>query len=391
MKLPSNLLTNPLAQLGTLTAPLLHTNFLGIDIGTSSLKIVQLTIEDGKPVLETYGEIELAPYDDHEPRKAVTLAAEKQSAALLDLKHQVGATAQIGGIAIPLSSALITFVKLPERDPEQMRQIIPVEAKLYVPLPIEQVVLDWMVISDEMPKEDAFARAESKEPLRSELQDVMLVAIEKKTTQGYQAMMNSAGLAASFFEVELFGAARSSMHVPSAPTLFIDIGASGSKLFAVNGRGIPVAVHPIAFGGQAITENIMHALSWEFSKAEDAKRTIGLTTGLGKSSASTDSESAEIVKAAQAVLSEICAEGSHLIKEAANEHQVDISHVVLLGGGACMHGIKEAAAAHLGKDVQIADPFAPIRKPIILEDVLAEVGPKYAVALGLALRGLSHK
>jgi type IV pilus assembly protein PilM len=251
-----------------------------------------------------------------------------------------------------------------------------------VPLPIEQVDLDWMVISEEHPRDDAFSRAESKSPVQAQLQDVMIIATEKRTATSYQATMAAAGLGASFYEVELFGAVRSSMR--AGASLFIDIGASGSRLFAVNGRGIPVAVHPVALGGQAITESIMHALGWEFAKAEDAKRAIGL----GKSAAYSHSENTEIVKAAKAVLSQVFAEGSRLIKEAANDHQVDVGRIELLGGSACLLGIKEAAAEHFGKDVEVVEPFAHVRKPIILEDVLLEVGPKFAVAAGLALRGL---
>jgi type IV pilus assembly protein PilM len=380
MKLPSR----PLAQLETLTSPLLHSSFLGIDIGTSSLKIVQVSRENETVVLDTYGEIDLGPYDDHEARKAVHLDAPKQSAALLDLLHHVGASAHIGGIAIPLSSSLISFVKVPERDPEQMRRIVPLEAKQYVPVPIDQVVLDWLVVSDNTPKEDAFARAESKQSIQATLQELMLVAIEKKTAESYEATMTGAGLGASFYEVELFGAARACAASGGPPTLLIDLGASASKLCAINGRGIPAAVHPVPRGGQAITESIMQELGWDFEKAEDAKRAVGL----GKSKFYSTAENAGITKTVRTALSEIFTEASRLIKEAANEHDVDIGRIVLLGGGASTPGIKEMAAEHFAKEVRLAEPFAPVRKPIILEDVLLEVGPKFAVAAGLALRGV---
>jgi type IV pilus assembly protein PilM len=383
MKLPSH----PFVQLETLSSNLLHANFLGIDVGTSSLKIVQLSAEDKTIVLDTYGEIELAPYDDREPGKSVHLDAQKQSAALMDLLHTVGATARIGGIAIPFSSSLISFVKVPERDPEQMKIIVPAEAKLYVPIPMERVVLDWMVVSENVPEEDAFARAESKKPARSGTQDLMLVAIEKTTAAAYEATMTTSGLAADFYEVELFGAARAAIKPGDGPAFLIDIGASTSKLSAINGRGIPVAVHPVLAGGQLMTESIMSACGWSLEKAEAAKRTAGL---LGADTFSKD-ENAKIKKACMAVLTQVFAEASRIIAEAANDHDVDARRVLLLGGGALLPGLVEAATKHFETGAMRADPFTHIRAPIILQDVLHEVGPKFAVAMGLALRGIQSR
>ncbi len=383
MKLPSA----PLAQLEALTSPLLHTSFLGIDIGTSAVKIVQLSLFDGAVTLDTYGEIELAPYGEREPGKVVHVSTDKKSAALMDLLHQVGATARVGGISIPLSSALISFVKMPERDPEQMRRIVPIEAKLYVPLPIEQVVLDWTVVSGQTPKEDAFSQAQSKRPVQAGLEDVMLVAIEKTTAQEYEKVMSEAGLAARFYEVELFSTIRSWNTAAMAPTLGIDIGALTSKIFAVNSRGLPVAVHPVAVGCQTIMESVMRENGWDFSKAQDAVRSVGLA----KPTAYSDTENAAIASSASGVVSQVWSEAWRIIQEAANDHEVDIRQIMLSGGGACLPGIKDAARDYFGKEVHIASPFSSIRKPILLEDVLLEVGPRYAVAAGLALRGLGAK
>ena len=383
----SHTLSNPLERIESITSPLMHEGFLGIDIGTSSMKIVQIMLEEGAAVLGTYGEIELGPYGDHDARKAVHLEPARQTAAILDLLTAVDATAHMSGISIPLSSALISFIKLPKRTPEQMRLIIPMEAKQYVPMPLENVTLDWMVTSDEAPAESAFARAESKKPIQSEMQDVMLIAVENNTIESYHKTVSGAGIAAGFYEVELFSTARACSQKDAAtrgtPALLMDIGASTTKLSVVSSRGLPVAVHVVPTGGQAITESIMQALDWHFDKAEDAKRAAGL---LGADAYSRE-ENATIKKASVAVLTQLFAEGSKLIEGAANEHDVDASRIVLLGGGAFLAGLVDATAKHFKNPAELANPFSHVRAPIILEGVVREVGPKFAVAMGLALRG----
>jgi type IV pilus assembly protein PilM len=380
-------LSHSLASLENFTSPLLHEGFLGIDIGTSSLKIVQLIVEDGTVVLGTYGEIELGPYGDRDARKAVHLEPARQTAAILDLLAAVDATARVSGISIPLSSALISFVKMPKRDPEQMHLIIPIEAKQYVPVPLENVTLDWMVISDDTPSESAFARAESKKPVQSELQDVMLIAVENKTIESYRVTVSGAGISAGFYEVELFSSARAcfqaSKETRSGPSLLIDIGASTTKLSVINSRGLPAAVHIVPIGGQAITESIMQECDWHFNKAEDAKRAAGLTSAQGY----TRDENVNIKKSSMVILTQLFTEASKIIEGAVKEHDVDVSRIILLGGGAFLPGIVEAATKHFKTPISLAEPFAHVRAPIILADVLHEVGPKFAVAMGLALRG----
>src|SRR3989338_2358779 len=78
---------------------------LGIDIGASSAKIVQLRASRGTAVLETYGEIALGPYGNVAIGKAVKLAPEKIAESLSDLMREANVTAREGGISIPFSAS----------------------------------------------------------------------------------------------------------------------------------------------------------------------------------------------------------------------------------------------------------------------------------------------
>src|SRR4051812_6940568 len=111
-----------MARVDDALVPLGGESVLGIDIGSTSIKVVQLKHENKIPRLETYGEIDLSSYKDQSD--SVQLSPQKTTAALLDLLHSIEASARSGAMSVPLSSTLITIVDLPERDPEQMRRII---------------------------------------------------------------------------------------------------------------------------------------------------------------------------------------------------------------------------------------------------------------------------
>ncbi|MDO8576390.1 MAG: pilus assembly protein PilM, partial [bacterium] len=114
---------------------------LGIDIGASSAKVVQLRTSRGAAILETYGEIALGPYAQQPIGKAVKLTPEKTAEALTDLMREANVTARSGGLSIPFSSSLVSVIDLPHIAPEQLKRMIPIEARKYIPIPVSEVTL----------------------------------------------------------------------------------------------------------------------------------------------------------------------------------------------------------------------------------------------------------
>ena len=140
---------------------------LGIDIGASSAKIVQLRASRGSAVLETYGEIALGPYAGQPIGKAVRLTPEKTSEALIDLMKEANVTARSGGMSIPFSSSLISILDFPKVDKEALKRMVPIEARKYIPMPVSAVTLDWFVVPQEEGEQSAFDRVkEGPTPIR---------------------------------------------------------------------------------------------------------------------------------------------------------------------------------------------------------------------------------
>lgn len=364
----------------------MHGGFLGIDIGTSSIKLVQLSSDGTTITLDTYGEIDLGSYGDREPRKAVHLTSNQIAAALLDVIHGANATARKGGMSIPFSATLINVVDLPRRDVDQMEKIIASEVKPLIPVPLESVILNWFVLTDEDPVETSIAAIESKKPIVAQTEKVMLIATEKELVNAYTTIADQNGLTVDFLEVEFFSSTRASKSAALGPALVMDFGATSTKLYVMNGRGTVVATHAVPLGGEAMTESIMKECEWNFEKSEETKRTHGLVK-LGEF---TPHEHTAIHSAINIVLAKILDDAAHFVKDVSHTG-TDAQKVVLIGGGACMPGIIEAVHEKLKIETVQSQPFGYTQVPIILEDVVKEVGPKFAVAVGAALRGMASK
>ncbi|HWO07307.1 MAG TPA: type IV pilus assembly protein PilM [Candidatus Paceibacterota bacterium] len=357
-------------------------SFIGIDVGASSAKIVQLRSAHGAAILETYGEIALGPYNKEAVGRAVKLTPEKTTEALLDLMKEANVTAKQGGISIPFSSSLISILDLPKSDPEQLKRMIPIEARKYIPMQVSEVMLDWFIIPNEEP-DTAFDRVQEKSAIRAKGQEVLLVAIHNDTVRAYQTIASGAGITIPFFEIEIFSTMRSSLGHGVAPVLVIDLGAATTKMYVVE-RGIIRVTHLVTAGGQGMTENLSRSMGWEFDKAERVKRERGLV----QSTAYSSDENDKVKQSLLSTLERIFSEADRVLLSYGKRYNKDVSHVVLTGGGASLPGLLPVAQQLLHAQVEVANPFGRTEAPAFLDEVLREIGPGFSVAVGLALRGL---
>ncbi|HEY4514125.1 MAG TPA: type IV pilus assembly protein PilM [Candidatus Paceibacterota bacterium] len=360
---------------------------VGIDIGASSAKIVQLRASRGTAILETYGEIALGPYGNAAIGKAVKLSPEKTAEAITDLMREANVTARVGGLSIPFSSSLVTVLDLPKVDNETLKRIVPIEARKYIPIPASEVTLDWFVIpADEGEMGSAFDQLQAPAPIRAKGQEVLLVAIRNDILGSYQTIAATTGLTVNFYEIEIFSAIRSSVGHGIAPILVVDLGASTTKMYIVE-RGVVRMTHLVTAGGQHMTENLARSLSWEFEKAERVKRERGL---IDSNAYGTD-ENSKIKAALLSTLIRVFSEIERVLLSYGQRYNKNVSHVLLTGGGASLPGLSQQAKESLHAEVEIADPFAHTESPAFLEGVLKEIGPGFAVSVGLALRKLKSE
>jgi len=358
------------------------TSALGIDIGSSAIKLVQLKNDKGNAVLETYGEIALGPFAETEVGQATNLSPEVLAEALKELVKESNVTTTTCGASIPFSSSLIKLIDVPPLEPSKLATVIPIEARKYIPVPVQEVQLDYFVIPETEQKLFQGART-SEEAAATVLKSrmVLIVAMHNEVLRRYTQTLQLAELTPEFFEIEVFSNIRSTIARSLAPVAIIDLGAATSKLYLVE-LGIVLSSHVVSTGSQDITRSLATSTHVSVAKAEEIKRQAGILSGVS------NEDAARVSHAATLTMEQIFAEARRVLIGFQQKYNKVITKVILTGGGASLRGLKDFAKQQLELEVEIANPFSHVQAPAFLEDVLKEAGPDFSTAVGLALRKL---
>lgn len=349
---------------------------LGIDIGSSAIKVVQLKKENGKAVLETYGVLSLGPYGNTEIGSVTNLKTENIAQALIDVMKESNVTTKNASISIPSLSSLIFTISLPNKvDESQLSKIVPTEARKYIPVPISEVTLDWFVIPEEV---ESFENNKSNTSATKDKIEVLVVAIHNEILTKYQDILKKTDLHSDSFEMEIFSNIRSSFNHDLAPILLIDFGASKTKISIVE-TGIVRVFHVVNRGSQDISRNISQSLNISFEEAEKLKRNVGLDSRI-------DPKTEKITRL---VIDYIFSDINSVVLSYEKKYNKNISKVILVGGGSLLKGLLDYTKENFKIEVVYSNPFSKTEAPAFLEPILKVSGPEFSVALGLALRQLS--
>ena len=377
----NNPFRNIFSSIGNLTSSA-ESTALGIDIGSSAIKVVEIKRKGGKAILETYGAIALGPYDALDAGRVTNLSVEKVSEALKEVLKQSGVTIASGAFSIPVQSSLIFTIELPAQVKEsEMSAIISTEARKYIPVPITEVSLDYFTLPK---KESSFEEmntvvANSDIPQKpTDKTNVLVVATQNDAISKYRSIVSQCSLTASFFEIEIFSSIRANFEHELSPVLLMDFGASRTKLSIVE-FGMVKSYHTIDRGGADISDSISKSLSIPFLEAEKMKKEFGLFGNPIEKSLF------DIIKIH---IDYIFSETNNVLLGYEKRYDRTISKVIFTGGGSLLKGLPEVAANNFRAEIEVGHPFSKVNAPAFLGKVLETMGPEFAVALGLALRKL---
>jgi type IV pilus assembly protein PilM len=351
---------------------------VGIDVGSSAIKVVELKKKGGKAVLETYGAISLGSYAEVEAGRVTYLPLDKTAEALKEVLKQSGVTTTSAALAIPVQSSLIFVVELPPQVAESdMQAIVSTEARKYIPVPINEVSLDYFILPK---KEPSFKEVNDSNisAIPIEKTKVLVIATQNDAISRSRSIVSQCSLSASFFEIEVFSSIRSNFEHELSLVLLIDFGASRTKISLVE-YGMVTNYHTINRGGADISESIAQSLNLSFVDAEKMKKEFGL---FGNPS---EPNLVDIIKTHTDY---IFSETNNALMAYEKKYNRNVSKVILTGGGALLKGMKEVAINNFQVEVEIGHPFSKVESPAFIEKVLEAMGPEFAVAIGLALRKL---
>ncbi len=368
---------NKITNLGFLK---IEEGVLGIDIGSSSIKIVQIQKQGGRAVLKNYGSLALGPYSELSIGQATNLPKNKIVEALSDLIIETKVTTKNASMAIPLKDTMISFIKMPNLSKKQLEHMVPIEARRYIPVPMSEVTLDFQVMPQKEKTESTVPSPGkvSQEKTNDKI-DVLVAAIHNSSINRHQEIKNLSGLNVNLFEIEVFSTIRSTVGHEMNSVMIIDIGAAVTKLIMVE-YGVLQSSHLINKGSQDVTIALSKSLGIDIERAEEVKRNPNtLGDEISKEHFS------EVVSLP---FSHIFAEANSALADYQNKHNKIISKVILSGGGSLSEGLVDLAKKNFKVEVIMSDPFERLDSPAFLKNTLKNIGPEFAVAIGLALEAL---
>lgn len=339
---------------------------LGIDIGTASIKAVELAREKGGGIkLTNYGTLEKGERNARDStlqENSLKMFEADIARHLQTLLSSMGTKTRRAVLSIPTSSIFSTILDIPPMPEKEIAQALQFKARQYIPLPISSVSLDFVRVGD---------------------RKVLLLAIPKDIIQKYKAVCAACGLELVALEAEGMSAARALTAGDGengAPALVIDVGGRSTGIFIAE-RGTLYMQGQTDFAGSALTQGIAVGLGIAKRRAEDFKRERGMMNmGFGAE----QELSTLLVPLVDAILNEV----KRLRERYSTAYGKEAKRAIFQGGGANMPGFVEYAKRRLACEGEKAFPWKGILHETQAEAVLVPLGPILAVAAGAALRGL---
>ncbi|MEX1997902.1 MAG: pilus assembly protein PilM [Candidatus Andersenbacteria bacterium] len=356
--------------------------YIGLDIGTSSLKVVELIDRRRRLEVVTYAQANLSNLltdvvgDDEDEIRAVAAVVSRMLDSASVSTDQVIA-------ALPSSVVFSTVLTLPDIPEPDMDKAVHFAARDVVPANLDEMVLGWSRVGQpphmENEKPTTAPPATPVSP-SSNLQTVpvFVTAAPKDLVTRYTKLMELLRLELFALEVETFPLVRSLLTNQYDSAMIVDIGDRVTTFHIIDG-GTPRVSHTIEHGGRAISANIAQALALSPAAAEQKKVEFGLI----------NQAPPELTIAAMQVVQKILDQAQHLLQLYERKAGRALTKTVLIGGGANLRGLTAVWSEFIGHSVTVGNPWRGLAYPQTLDARLHELGPMYAVAVGLAQRGFS--
>ncbi|MCX6795823.1 MAG: type IV pilus assembly protein PilM [Candidatus Falkowbacteria bacterium] len=335
--------------------------YLGIDIGDSSLKMVELKKKGPRLVLVNYG------FTENVSGVQFTKLEDPEylASAINKVRKEAGIKAKKAVVSLPTFSVFSSIINVVNNDRKVLAEAVREEAKKVIPLPLEEMILDWKIIP----------AADGKE---SNNLSIFLTGSPKKLVRRYIEIFAKAHLELASLETETFSLIRCLMGDDPSTVMIVEIGSNSTDLVIVK-ESIPIISRSLEVCSRTITNILAKNMNTTFAKAEQFKLDLSLT--LSGSDHGLELPPV-IVSAVQPILNEI----EYMLDFFATNYKGKIEKIILSGGGAMMFGFSDYLSKKLNMSVYIGDPWARVDYPSELKEIVSEVGPRLAVSIGLAMR-----
>lgn len=357
---------------------------MGVDLGVGGIKLVELEAKNGRASLSTYGftegflglekksmaEESAKNAEQQAKEVAIKDAAEIKRLGLVlkMLVEKCGARGKEAVASIPIASvfsAVMTVAKMD--DPAQRAGLVQQEAKKLLPVPLEEVVLDYQ----ELP--EIFVDVETARKTRSKL---ILTAAPRTVVARYSAIFKEAGLRLKSLETESFALVRALVGNDPSAVMILDMGAARTNVYLIRGA-VPLMHRSINIGGRDFTKALVEKLHVTAEEAEQIKIDLAMRRD-------GDTLLDAFKSAADPIVQEIKYH-MQLFEKQLGGAAARPDKIILTGGSSLLSNLDKYLEDYFQMRVYVGDPWARVMYPDAMKMALDQIGPRFAIPIGLAL------
>jgi len=341
------------------------TQVLGLDISSTTVKLLELSYTGGRYRVESYAVSSLP--QDAVIEKSVN-DVEGVSNAIRGVVAQSRTKLKHVAAAVAGSSVITKLIDMPKGLSEDDMEIqLTLEADQYIPYPLEEVAIDFEV--------------QGPAPDRDNQVEVLLAACRRETIESRVAAIEGSELIPKIMDVEAyameraFSLVRNQLDLEMDSTVaIVDIGATMTTLSVLH-DGQTIYTREQLFGGKQLTDEIMRRYGLPLEEAGLAKKQGGLPD---------DYEPEVLEPFKEAVVQQVARSLQFFFS---SSQYNDVDHIILAGGVSSMEGLEELVREKLGTPTSVANPFAQMSiSPRVNAVALSTDAPAMMIACGLALR-----
>ncbi len=354
----------------------------GLDITDSSLRIAKLKKKRGVLSLASFREVEIKPgiIEEGEIKNEDALT-EIIKRALTKVKGEKLRTRYIVA-SLPEEKSFSQVIQMPKMKEEELQSAVLFEAENYIPLPLNQVYLDFQNVP----------------PVRDHLDhfDVLIAALPKTTIDPYILCFKKAGLRPHVLEIESQSIARALVknETSSSTILLIDFGKNNTGFIIFSGRSIRFT-SSIPISSQQLTKAVSQVLKVDLEKAEQLKIKHGLQITKQNTQSKQISEAMTpiLIDLVEQIKKYLAFYQTHTSYEHLPVDSKGVEKVLLCGGGANLKGLSPLLSKELKIPVELGNPWVNILSGSLKEtpNLSYEKSLSYTTVLGLALRAIKEK
>jgi type IV pilus assembly protein PilM len=381
------------------------TQLVAIDIGSSSIKLVQLSaMKGGDFELTHFG---IMPLDEECIVDGAIKKPELVAEALKSLIKAEKINSRYAVSAVAGEAVFIKKIKVPIMSEEELSENISEEAEQYIPFDIDDVALDFQVLGTvEAEKKEASENAKSSkgsepedqspgndlegeepgEQTNGEMMEVLLVAVQRAVIDERTDILLEAGLKPAIIDLNVFALMNAAQLTNDLPamgnTALMDLGDSFTHINIIQDGKMGYS-RDIPIGGGYCTKMLMSKFKVPFDQILELKR------GNFSSEINEEDVTAIITQAYEKVLEEVKKSFEYYGTLSGNQ----VEKVLICGGGSLIQGIDSYFANSLSLPVEIMNPMqgVKINPKTFNQSLIDEMGGLSTVALGLATRRFDHK